>query len=319
MPPTVSVIVPCYKVTPYVSDALESLHSQTFRDFEAIVVNDGCPDTENLERVLAPYRGEIVYVKKRNGGVASARNAAIMRSSAPLVALLDPDDAWEPDYLAVHVQILEASEEVAAVYPNATFFGEPPLGTAGKTFMEYFPSKGAANFKSILLQQCHVFGGVTVRRQELVKVGLFDESLRSCEDFDMWLRLCAAGARFTYHTRPLVRYRIRNTSLSHDTLALNAGRLRVLTKLAACPGLSAEDRDALEAALERQRVTVDLFLGKAALYAKNRDEALERLERCKRVMGGFKLDLAVLGLRYAPSLVYRYVRYRYGTQASFLG
>src|ERR1035438_10531998 len=59
--PLVSVIVPCYRVTAFIAEALDSLRAQTFRDFEAIVVNDGCPDTENLERALAPYQSGIVY------------------------------------------------------------------------------------------------------------------------------------------------------------------------------------------------------------------------------------------------------------------
>jgi len=68
--PAVSVIVPAYNVTRYIGDALDSLRAQTFRNFETIVVNDGCPDSANLERVLEPYRGEIVYIRQENQGLA---------------------------------------------------------------------------------------------------------------------------------------------------------------------------------------------------------------------------------------------------------
>jgi hypothetical protein len=204
------------------------------------------------------------------------------------------------------------------VYPNATFFGEAPLDTCGKTFMDCFPSRGVTNFESILLERCYVFGGVTARREQLVRAGLLDETLRTCEDFDMWLRLCCAGAQFAYHHRPLVRYRMRKTSLSHNRAVLAADRLQVLQKLAEIPGLSTSERKALDTALQRQQARIDFRLGRIALYSRNRDEALERLARCNRVMRRPKLALAVLALRYAPAVLYRYVASRYPTQQSFV-
>src|SRR5579883_3152754 len=96
--PAISIVIPCYKVTNYIREALESVRAQTFRDFETIVVNDGCPDSANLERVLEAYRDEIVYIRQENRGLAAARNAAIRVARAPLIALLDGDDAWDPDY-----------------------------------------------------------------------------------------------------------------------------------------------------------------------------------------------------------------------------
>ena len=76
-PPAVSVIVPCYRVTEYVSEALDSLRAQTFRNFETIVVNDGCPDIAALERALEPYRSEIVYIKQENTGAGRRGNRGI--------------------------------------------------------------------------------------------------------------------------------------------------------------------------------------------------------------------------------------------------
>jgi glycosyltransferase involved in cell wall biosynthesis len=104
--PAVSVVTPCYKVTEYVAGALDSLRAQTFRNFETILVNDGCPDTDNLERVLAPYRREIIYFKQEHGGLSVARNTAIRAARAPIIALLDPDDAWERGYLEAQTALL---------------------------------------------------------------------------------------------------------------------------------------------------------------------------------------------------------------------
>src|ERR1700676_72285 len=100
--PLVSIVIPCFNATKYIPETLDSLRAQTFRDFEIILVNDGCPDTENLERVLEPYRDEIRYLKSgRWASISESRNNAIQASTARYIALLDADDIWEPNYLQV--------------------------------------------------------------------------------------------------------------------------------------------------------------------------------------------------------------------------
>jgi len=97
--PRVSVIIPCYNTAQFVAETLDSVFSQTYSDYEVVVVNDGSPDTPDLERVLGPYLSRIVYVKSDNCGLAGARNNGIRASKGELIALLDSDDAWEPRYL----------------------------------------------------------------------------------------------------------------------------------------------------------------------------------------------------------------------------
>jgi glycosyltransferase involved in cell wall biosynthesis len=77
LPPAVSVIIPAYNVSQYISEALESVVAQEFRDYEIIVINDGSADTPELERVLEPLREDIVYLKQNNRGAAAARNTAL--------------------------------------------------------------------------------------------------------------------------------------------------------------------------------------------------------------------------------------------------
>jgi glycosyltransferase involved in cell wall biosynthesis len=314
--PSVSVIVPAYNVTEFIRDALDSLRAQTFRDFETIVVNDGCPDTVNLERTLEPYRDEIVYLRKENGGLASARNAAIRAARAPLIALLDPDDIWEPEYLEVQTGVLKSRPEVDVVYPNAIFFGVGPWN--GKTVMDIFPSHGEVTFQSLVSLQCRVFVGVTARREVLIRAGLFDSGLRSAEDLDMWLRLAKMGVRLVYHNRPLVRYRSRPTSLGNDPIWMTGFVLQVYEKLLRALELTPGERACLENAIRREQANLDLFLGKKALYACKREEALERLCRANRVLRNEKWSLALLALRFAPRLVYKFVHYRHPTEYAFM-
>ena len=79
-PPRVSVVIPCYNTSNFVAETLKSVYSQTYKDFEVVVVNDGSPDTPQLERAIAPWRTRITYVHTENCGLAGARNNGIRAS-----------------------------------------------------------------------------------------------------------------------------------------------------------------------------------------------------------------------------------------------
>lgn len=314
--PAVSVIVPAYKVTDFIAETLDSLRTQTFRDFETIVVNDGCPDSENLERVLEPYRGEIVYIRQENQGLAGARNTAIRAARAPLVALLDSDDAWEPDYLEVQTRFLAEHPQTDVVSPNAWFVGETLF--PGKTMTDLFPARGEVSFRSLVARENHIFVGVTARREAILQAGLFDPALRSAEDLDLWLRMAHGGACFAYHNRPLVRYRARPESLSNDPIWIRTHVLQVYRKLSGILDLSAEDRASLDAAIRHEDAIREFYLGKKALYAGRTQEARERLVQANRVLGRHKVTVALLALRIAPGLLHKLVRWRNPTEYQFL-
>ncbi len=75
--PQISIIIPAYNVAEFITDTLDSVLSQTFRDYEILLINDGSPDTEALEKKLASYFDNLIYIKQKNGGVGSARNSGI--------------------------------------------------------------------------------------------------------------------------------------------------------------------------------------------------------------------------------------------------
>ncbi len=314
--PKVSVIVPAYNVTAYIPDALDSLRAQTFRDFETIVVNDGSPDTANLEKALEPYRDEIVYIKKENGGVSSARNVALEASKGELIALLDPDDIWYPEYLEVQTNILDAKPDVDLVYPDAVFFGDTPW--EGRTIMQMFPSKGEITFPKLAALECRVFVGVTVRRKVLFEAGLFDTSLPSAEDFDLWLRLARKGKNLVYHTRPLVRYRSRQDSLSHDSIALARSVLTVYNKFLSQGDLTPVEKDLLEDLKRKQQADLNFYVGKRALYAGKNSEAAENLKRANRVLRRKKLSVLLFAIRFTPRLLQQYIHRKHPSEFSFM-
>jgi glycosyltransferase involved in cell wall biosynthesis len=103
----VSVIIPAFRSAGYIADTLSSVFSQTHKDVEVIVINDGSPDTPQLIEALAPWRDRLIYLEQENGGAGAARNAGLAVATGELVAFLDADDRWLPRFLEFQVRFLQ--------------------------------------------------------------------------------------------------------------------------------------------------------------------------------------------------------------------
>ncbi|HEX8560206.1 MAG TPA: glycosyltransferase family A protein [Pyrinomonadaceae bacterium] len=298
--PAVSVIMPAYNVAGFIGEALESVFAQTFKDFEVVVVNDGSPDTPELERALAPYRGRVRYIVQENRGVSAARNAGIRAARGRFVAHLDPDDLWEPGYLEAQLAEFERDPALDVVYPDALIFGDAP--EAGLRFMDWCRSEGEVTAEALLAQRCHVMCSVTARRETLLRVGLFDESLRCSEDFDLWLRVLKGGGRVSYQRRVLARYRRRGGSHTADQAWLTESLLRVLDKAERAYALTPAELRALEGMRRRARAEAALAEGKAALLRGDDGRAAALLAEANAHYKSAKLSAVVLLARSAPWL-----------------
>ena len=307
--PAVSVVVPAYNVAPYIAETLESVFAQTFKDFEVVVVNDGSPDTAELERALAPYLARLVYLKQENAGPSAARNAAIRRARGRWVALLDADDVWLPTYLEEQLAAFDADPGLDLVYSDAMLFGDG--GLAGRTFMETCPSSGPVTVESLLAQRCVVITScVVARREALVRAGLFNESYRRSEDFDLWVRLAHGGARLGYQRRVLARHRMRPDSLASDAARMHESAIGVYAELARALKLTPRERELAEAEIANYRFDLALGACKRELAAGRTGRAAEELSRARGLhrggrLRGLKLGLALFCLRAAPGLARR--------------
>src|SRR6516225_4148511 len=116
--PTISVVIPAYTCAASIGAALESVFSQTFREFEVIVINDGSPDTPQLERALTTYQERIQYIRQENAGPSSARNRGIRQARGKYVAFLDSDDFWFPRHLENQINLLLGDPSLHFVYAN---------------------------------------------------------------------------------------------------------------------------------------------------------------------------------------------------------
>jgi len=306
--PVVSVIIPAYKIAPFVTEALDAVFAQTFQDFEVVVVNDGSPDTSELEAALVPYLSRVCYIQQENRGAGGARNRGLTEAGGEFVAFLDGDDVWLPGYLEEQLTFIRQSG-YDLTYTDALLFGDSPI--AGKTYMQTAPSEGPVTFLNLIRGECNVVtSGVIARRSVIVEAGMFDEGLRNSQDFELWARLVRGGARIGYQRKVLLRRRCRRDSLSGDNMNRLARELRVLRQISDTFDLKSDERIELSRAIERQQAAIDIAEGKLRLLEGRFDEARASFESAHRVLGGWKLRVSAVMLRVAPYVLRKAVRRR---------
>src|SRR5712692_8202106 len=310
----VSIIIPACNVAPYIGETLDSVFAQTFADYEVIVINDGSPDTDELERTLARFIDRINYIKQENRGASAARNAGLRAARGELVAFLDADDLWLPSYLDEQIKfILERNCDL--VCADAEVFSDS--SNDEKTYMESLmadaPPTGDVTFLGLLgAEQSLITSGVVVRRTLVIDVGLFDEALRNSQDFDLWLRLARHGTRMAYQRRVLLRYRSRDNSLSGDEVNVHRRELRVLEKVERSYDLSPAERTDVGSVIERRRAVLEFELGKLYLARGEFIHARESFGKANQSGRSWKTQAAVGFSRLAPRLMQSLYQHRIG-------
>jgi len=287
--PAISVVIPAYGVAGYIRETVDTVLAQTFPDWELIVVNDGSPDTRELEAALASYRTRLTYLGQPNRGAAAARNAGILAARGEWIAFLDGDDLWLPAYLEKQLGRLGRGD-LDMVWCNGHVIDE----RGASRIMATFPRRENVSAADLLREDVTVFTSATVvRRRSILEVGLFDETLRRAQDYDLWVRLAFAGARIGYQSVPLFKYRKRPGSLSGDALTDVRRSMvvyeRLLEKLQGEPDLARIIREKLQTYRFRERVV----LGKRAIEAGNYDEA----RACLRLASSVRLSWKVVATR----------------------
>ena len=181
--------------------------AQTVAPREIILVNDGSPDTEELERVLAPFRDRIIYIRQENQGASGARNTGIRASTQPLVAFdqfrrsLGTELHRSPDALPAG-----ASRRFGRVPQRKTVWHGPALELITLNANE----NGPVTFERMIRLEIVVNTSLMARREVLFDAGLYDPGFPTCEDFDLWLRIVNKGYKIGYHHTILMHSRVRH-------------------------------------------------------------------------------------------------------------
>ena len=299
---TVAVVIPVYRAL-YLETALDSVFSQTRPADDVILVDDGSPDQDVLDRVRRRWHGRLRIMSQPNAGAAGARNTGILNTDADLVAFLDADDCWACTYLDLQLQVLASRPECDVVYADAIYTGTTRL--AGRRFMELCPSQGEVTATALLGLECQVPLSASVARRRVLRAnGLFDPSLRRGHDFDLWLRLALKGVRFAWHALPLMFYRVHADNLSGSSVAQLERALTVFRRALLLP-LSDGERATAMRQIERFDEELAIERGKEMLERGDFNGAREALMAVQQRTARWKITAALIGLHVAPELVRR--------------
>lgn len=180
--PVISIIIPAYNRAWIIKEAIDSVLAQNFYNFELIVVDDG--STDNTREVLVSYGDKIKLIRQNNRGVSAARNNGILSSNGYYIAFLDSDDIWLPGKLETQFEFFQNNPDALICQTEEIWIKNGKRMNPGKRH-----KKVSGFFFEKSLKLCLVSPSAVMMKKSLFDmVGLFDESLLACEDYDMWLR-----------------------------------------------------------------------------------------------------------------------------------
>ncbi len=314
--PKISVIIPAYNSAEFICETLDSVIGQKYREHEIIVVNDGSPDTEKFERVISSRLDGIVYIRQKNTGAGVARNTGIEHARGEIIAFLDADDIWLPDFLASQLVFLER-HGYDMVYCDAHLFG---MNSAyRRTFMQTAPSTGEANFESILDLRCNVItSGTMARKRAIIDVGMFESENVRAHDFILWLKMAKNGAKIGYQRKQLLKYRERLESLSGDSISRVMREHDAFERVARDFELAANERAIVAKHLAALEANLSVEQGKAHLLNGEFREAEVAFRAANIHRKSLKLSVVSLLTRIAPQVLLKYYRSRRTDEIAFV-
>jgi len=223
--PEVSIIIPTYNRVRFVGEAIESVLAQTFMDYELIIVDDG--STDDTKNILGKYGDRITCIFQDNEGVSLARNRGIKEATAGYLCFLDSDDLWMERKLEIQLDEMKKNSDFLISYTDEIWIRKGVRVNPKKKHRKY---SGDLFEKS--LELCIISpSSVMINRELLDKVGVFDEELEVCEDYDLWLRITKDFPVYFINQPLIVKRGGHSDQLSHKYWGNDRFRVRAIEKL----------------------------------------------------------------------------------------
>jgi glycosyltransferase involved in cell wall biosynthesis len=242
------------------------VYAQTRPPSEVIVVDDG--STNNTGEVVKREFPEVLLIRQPNRGVSAARNRGISEARGEWIAFLDSDDEWRPEKLAKQINALAADDEAPLCHTNEVWIRNGRRVNEGKRH-----AKAGGRIFQRCLPLCVISPSAAVVRRSLFdEIGVFDESLPVCEDYDMWLRVCARYPVVFVEDPLTVKYGGHDDQLSRSRPAMDRYRIRAIEKILEEDILDKKDRIAAVRALCKK---IDIYIKGAG--KRGRDNEVKQL------------------------------------------
>ena len=244
----ISVIIPTHNRAHVLDRALDSVLRQSLAPAEVIVVDDG--STDGTEKLMRKRFSSCHYLQQENLGVSSARNQGIKVATGDWLAFLDSDDEWLPSKLAAQKEALN-DKGLRLCHTEEIWIRNGRRVNP----MKKHAKAGGWIFRQCLPRCAISPSSVLIHRSLFNDVGLFDESLPACEDYDLWLRICAFNPVLFIETPQITKYGGHSDQLSSRHWGMDRFRICALEKIIASPQLKPDDRQAaIEILVEKAEI-----------------------------------------------------------------
>jgi len=239
----ITVVIPTYNRYEFLKRALKSVYAQTYIPNEVIVIDDG--STDNTSQIVQDFP-QITYIYQTNSGVSSARNKGINNSSFEWIAFLDSDDEWDINKLKEQFEFHENNKNILISYTDEKWIRDGLEVKVPKKYRKF----GGKIFNECL-SHCIIAPSATIIHKNILdEIGLFDEELEVCEDYDLWLRISLKHEIGLVQKRLITKYAGHNDQLSFKHWGMDKFRVQALEKL-----LESDNKDiVLNTLLEKYRV-----------------------------------------------------------------
>jgi glycosyltransferase involved in cell wall biosynthesis len=260
--PLVSVVIPAFNAAKTIVDTVQSALTQSVANLEVIVVNDGSTDATG--RIVAGIDdSRLRCVSQTNRGLPAARNRGITASSGSYVAFLDSDDLLLPDFLERGLEALRARANPGFAYTDAYVLDEATGRLRETSAMAQFdppipPPEDSADFLATLMRINFVYVSTIAPRAVLETVGGFNESLRSCEDYDLWLRILVAGYEAAWFPGRHAIYRLHPAQMTRNATRMARNLAAVYDGLPLASMPSGHHRDLLRRRRRQAHLSVSV-------------------------------------------------------------
>lgn len=222
----ISVVIPTLNRINTLQRALDSVINQTYKPSEIIVVDNGSSD--GTLKFLREQYPKITILTENKIGVSSARNKGIKKSINQWIALLDSDDAWHPRKLEIQTSMLDSAlKEYNLIHTDEVWF----RNNKHINQMKKHKKQGGYIFERCLSLCCISPSSVLFKKNILDKVGLFDESLPVCEDYDMWLKICSSEEVLFAQDKLTYKYGGHKDQLSKSYWGMDRFRIKSIENI----------------------------------------------------------------------------------------
>ena len=220
----ITVVIPSFNRYIFLQRALRSVYAQTYLPQEVIIVDDG--STDDTSKIQEEFP-QITYIYQKNSGVSSARNLGIKNATHEWIAFLDSDDEWNEKKLQLQMEFHQENPNIFMSYTDEKWIRDGVVVKIPKKFKKY-----GGNIFEQCLSHCIIAPSATVIHQKLLKkVGLFDETLEVCEDYDLWLRIALENEIGLVDEKLITKYAGHENQLSFKYWGMDRFRIKSLEKM----------------------------------------------------------------------------------------